>query len=161
MHACHICWNSYKVKINPLKESTARGSVRIADNLIFSDIKWNKALQSKLIWYYVKVSVQPSFFKKVNHDKNSNVESQSPVHIPLRALSVGTFQRLWIFQWCPLCMRRAADKEFIILVIHSKSKGSCGLEAITAIHVITVICFASLLLACYFFGALRFWWAHS
>lgn len=46
-------------------------------------------------------------------------------------------------------MRIAADKEFIILVIPSKSKGSCGLEAVTAIY------FASLL-SCYFFGALRF-----
>lgn len=60
-------------------------------------------------------------------------------------------------------MQRAVDKEFIILVIHSKSKGSCGLEAITAIHVITAmhtikaVYFASLLPACYFFSALRFW----
>lgn len=90
------------------------------------------------------------FFKKVKHDNNSNFESQSPVHIPLKALSVGTFQRLWIFEWCPLCMRRAADKEFIILVIPSESKGSCGLEAVTTMY------FANLLPACYIFGALRF-----
>lgn len=68
-----------------------------------------------LIWCYVKLSVQASFKKMRGGRPMLTAILKSSSHIT--ALSAGTFQRLWIFECRPFCMRRAADKKFVTVIL--------------------------------------------